>query len=83
MYIANDDEKLEYALGSIQITNSKSNVDVGYVVKPEIIYQFKPQEKIANPLISNIFTILTLSPWVFLISTVCDFNLVDQLGHQS
>jgi hypothetical protein len=61
---------LEYNLGTIQIVNSKKDIDDDFVSKPEIVHQFKPEEKQHDPFISNVFTALVLSPWIFLIGTV-------------
>jgi hypothetical protein len=77
-----DEEKLEYPLGTIQIKNTKQVLDDEFSVKPEIVHQFRPDEKTPNPFISNLFSILTLAPWLFLIGTVRLIHLVEFVGSQ-
>jgi hypothetical protein len=82
IYAVKDDDKLEYFIGTIQIKNAKEVADEQFSAKPEIGHQFRPDEKTANPFISNLFTILTLSPWLFLIGTVSLVHLVEYVGPQ-
>jgi hypothetical protein len=68
VYFANDVEKQEYKFGKFLIKTVSPPTK--YDLLPELFHTFDKDEEITHSLISKIFTVLTLSPWVFLFGTV-------------
>ncbi|KAJ3313016.1 hypothetical protein HDV04_002305 [Boothiomyces sp. JEL0838] len=61
-------EKLEYPLGVLAIKNSAIKKEDDFHLKKEISHTFQPEIAEPNPLLSNVFSIATLVPWVFLLA---------------
>jgi hypothetical protein len=60
---------LTYKFGSVKIDDGNAVKDT-FKLLPELNHTFRPEVKDANPLIPNAFTLITLSPWLFLIAAV-------------
>ncbi|KAJ3373515.1 proteasome regulatory particle base subunit [Kappamyces sp. JEL0680] len=68
--VVDDDlESLDYPFGSVSVSNDNAVVDDDYHPKPEISHVFRKDEPERQPFLPNLFTALTLSPWVILLGS--------------
>lgn len=68
-YFANELNQEKYEFTTVKYQSSKE-INNEYSIKPELHHTFKPDIVPQNPLIAHLFTLLTLSPWLFLLGSV-------------
>ena len=67
---------INYHIGTVNIDVPYTpSVHIKYGSKPEIYHIFKPDQKLPPIIISYIFVIIVLSPWLFLTGAVCIYYL--------
>ncbi len=76
IYAAGPLKKFDYSIGTLDfdfpvIHAGKAAFEgEDYYKKPEIQHEYRPEPKHPNRFLSFLFTVLVLSPWIFLIAMV-------------